>query len=193
MPSNQLILCCPLLLLPSIFPSIGVFSNEWALCIRWPKYWSFSFSIRLSNEYSGLTFFRTDWFDLLAIQGTLRSLLQHPNSTASTLQPSAFFMVQPSHPYLHAYLLSCVWLVVTTWTVVHQAPLSMLFSRQEYWSELPCPPPGNPPNPGIEPRSPALQADSLQSEPPGKPIHDYWRNHSFDYTDLCQKSDVFAF
>ena len=97
MPSNHLILCCPLLLLPSIFPSIRVFSNELALHIRWPKYWSFNFSISPSNEYS-LVSFRIDWFDLLAVQGTLKSLLQHHNLKASVLQCSTFFMVQLSHP-----------------------------------------------------------------------------------------------
>ena len=100
MPSNHIILCCPLLLLPSIFRSIRVFSNESALHIRWPKYWSFSFSISPSNEYSGLISFRTDWLDLLAVQGTLKSLLQHPSSKASILQRSAFFIVQLSHPYM---------------------------------------------------------------------------------------------
>ena len=100
MPSNHLILCHPLLLLPSIFPSIRVFSNESVLCIRWPKYWSFSFSISPSNEYSGQIFFRMDWLDLLAVQGTLKSLLQHHSSTASILQCSAFFIVQLSHPYM---------------------------------------------------------------------------------------------
>ena len=98
MPSNHLILCRPLLLLPSIFPSIRVFSNESALPIRWPKYWSFSFSISPSNEYSGLISFRIDWFDLLAVQGTLKSLLQHHSSKASVLQCSAFFVVPLSHP-----------------------------------------------------------------------------------------------
>ena len=98
-PSNHLILCRPLLLLSSIFPRIRVFSNESLLCIRWPKYWSFSFSISPSNEYSGLISFRIDRFDLLAVQGTLKSLLQHYSSKASILQCSAFFMVQPSHPY----------------------------------------------------------------------------------------------
>ena len=98
MPSNQLILCHPLLLLPSIFASIRVFSNESFLHITWPKYWSFSFSISPSNEYSGLISFRMDWFDLLAVQGTLKSLLQHHSSKASTFQLSAFFMVQLSHP-----------------------------------------------------------------------------------------------
>ena len=100
MPSNHLILCCPLLLLPSIFPSIRVFSNESVLRIRWSKYWSFGFSISPSNEYSGLIFFRMDWLDLLAVQGTLKSLLQHQSSKASILQHSAFFIVQLSHPYV---------------------------------------------------------------------------------------------
>ena len=100
MPSNHLILCCPLLFLPSIFPSIRVCSNELALCIRWPKYWSFSFNINHSNEYSGLISFRMDWLDLLAVQGTLKSLLQHYSSKTSTLWRSAFFIVQLSHPYM---------------------------------------------------------------------------------------------
>ena len=98
MPSNHLILCHPLLLLPSIFPSIRVFSNESAVHIRWPKYWSFSFSINPSNEYSGLISFRMDWLDLLAVQGTLKSLLQHHSSKATILQYSAFFILQLSHP-----------------------------------------------------------------------------------------------
>ena len=123
MPSNHLILCHPLLLLPSIFPSIRIFSNESVLCIKWPKYWSFSFSISFSNEYSGLISFRIHWFDLLAVQGTLKSLLQHYNSKALILQCSAFFMVQLSHPYMT----------------------------------------------------------------------DYWKNHSFNKTDLCRQSDVSAF
>ena len=99
MPSNSLILCY-ILLLPSIFPSIKVFSNESALHIRWPKYWSFNFSISPSNESSGLISFRMDWLDLLAVQGTLKSLLQHHSAKASNLRPSAFFMVQLSHPYM---------------------------------------------------------------------------------------------
>ena len=99
MLSNHIILCHPLFLLPSIFPSIRVFFNESALCIRWPKYWSFNFSISPSSEYSGLISFRTDWFDLLTVQGTLKSLFQQHNSKASILQCSAFFMVQLSHPY----------------------------------------------------------------------------------------------
>ena len=100
MLSNHLIFCCPLLLLPSIFPSIRVFSSELALCIRWPKHWSFSYSISPSNEYSELISFRIDWFDLLAVQGTLKSLLQHHNLKASILQHSAFFMVQLSNLYM---------------------------------------------------------------------------------------------
>ena len=106
MPSNHLVLCRPLLLQPSILPSIRVFSNESVLCIRWPKYWSFSFSISASNEYSGLISFAIDWFDLLAVQGTLKSLLQHHSSKASILPCSAFFMVQLSHPYMLLLLLS---------------------------------------------------------------------------------------
>ena len=100
MSSNHLILCCPLLLLPSIFPSLRVFSNESALRISWPKYWSFSFNISPSNEHPGLISFRMDWLDLLAVQGTLKSLLQHHRSKASMLQHSAFFIVQLSCPYM---------------------------------------------------------------------------------------------
>ena len=100
MPSNHLILCHPLLLLPSIFPSIRVFSKESALCIRWAKYWSFSFSISPPNEHPGLISFRMDWLDLLAVQGTLKSLLQHQSSKASILWRSPFFIVQLSHPYM---------------------------------------------------------------------------------------------
>ena len=100
MPFNHFMLCHPLLLLPSIFPSIRVFSNEWTLHMRWPKDWSFSLSISPSNEYLGLISFRMDWLDLLAVQGTLKSLLQHHSSKASILWRSAFFMVQLSHPYM---------------------------------------------------------------------------------------------
>ena len=100
MPSNHLILCRSLLLLPSIFPSISAFSNESAYSMRWPKYWSFSFNINPSNEHPGLISFRMDWLDLLAIQGTLKSLLQHHSSKASILWCSAFFIVQLSHPYM---------------------------------------------------------------------------------------------
>ena len=100
MPSNLIILCCPLLFLPSVFPSIRVFPNEQVLHIRWPNYWNFSFSISLPTEYSGLISFRMDWFDLLAAQGTLKSLLKHHSSKASVLQRSAFFMVQISYPHM---------------------------------------------------------------------------------------------
>ena len=121
MPSNHLILCHPLLL-PSIFPRIRVFSNESALRIRWPKYWSFSFSISPSNEHSGLIFFRTDGFDLLAVPGTLKSLLHH-NSKASILQCSVFFMVQLSHPYMTTGKT----VALTMWTFVSKAK-SLLFT-----------------------------------------------------------------
>ena len=114
MPSNHLSLCHPLLLLLSIFPSIRVFSNESALCIRWSKYWSFSFSISHSNEYSGLISFRMDWLDLLAVQGTLKSLLQHHRSKASILQHSAFFIVLLSHPYMTIGKT----IALTSWTFV---------------------------------------------------------------------------
>ena len=123
MPSNRLILCCPLLLLLSIFPSIRVFSNESVLYIRWPKYCSFSFSISPSNEYSGLISFRIDWFDLLAVQGTLKSLLQYHSSKASVLQCSAFFMVQLSH----SYRTTGKNIVLTRWTFVSKI-MSLLFN-----------------------------------------------------------------
>ena len=127
MPSNYLILCHPLLLLPSIFPSIRVFSNESALHIRWPKYWSFSFSISPSNEYSGLISFRIDWLDLIEVQGTLKSLLQHHSSKASILRHSAFFMVQLSHPYMTTGKT----IALTRWTFVSKvmSPLFNTLSR----------------------------------------------------------------
>ena len=129
MLSNHLILCHPLLLPPSIFPSIRVFSNE-SVLIRWPKYWSFSFSIGPSNEYSGLISFRMDWLDLPAVQGTLKSLLQHHSWKASTLQCSAFSMVQLSHPYMTTGShFSRVQLFATLWSVARQAPLPMGLSR----------------------------------------------------------------
>ena len=162
MLSNHLSLCCPLLLL-SIFPSIRVFSNELALRIRWPKYWSFSCS--LSNDYLGLISFRIDWFDFFAIHGILKRLLWHHSLKASVLWCWAFFMVQLSHLYMVVVKwLSRVWLFATSWTS------SMGFSRQEYWSGLPFPSPGDLPDPGIEPGSPALGEDALTSESPGKPI-----------------------
>ena len=122
MPSNHLILCCPLLLLPSIFPSIRVFSNESALHIRWLKYWSFSFNISPSNEHSGLISFRIDWLDLLAVQGTLKSLLQHHSSKASILQRSAFLIVQLSHLYITNGKI----IALTRWTFVGKV-MSLLF------------------------------------------------------------------
>ena len=123
MPSNHLILCHPLLLLPSIFPSIRVSSSESVLHIRWSKYWSFSFSISPSNEYSGLISFRMNWLDLLAVQGTLKSLLQHHSSKASILRLSAFFIVQLSHPYMTTGKT----VALTTWTFVGKV-MSLLFN-----------------------------------------------------------------
>ena len=123
MPSNHLILCYPLFLLPLIFPSIRVFSNESVLCIRLPEYWSFSFSISPSNQHSGLISFRMDWLDLLAVQGTLKSLLQHHSSKASVLWCSAFFIVQLSHPYMTTHKT----IVLTRQTFVGQV-MSLLFN-----------------------------------------------------------------
>ena len=123
MASNHLILCHPLLLLASNFPSIRVISSESVLLIRWPKYWSFSFSISPSNEHSGLISFRTDWLDLLAVQGTLKSLLQHRSSKASILHCSAFFMVQPLHPYMTTEKT----IVLTRWTFVSKV-MSLLLN-----------------------------------------------------------------
>ena len=123
MPSNHLILCHPLLLLPSIFPSIRVFSKKSALFVRWPKYWSFSFNISPSNEHQGLISFRMDWLDLLAVQGTLKSLLQHHSSKASILWHSAFFIVQLSHPYMT----NGKTIASTRWTFVGKV-MSLLFN-----------------------------------------------------------------
>ena len=123
MPSNHLILCHPLLLLPSIFPSIRVFSNESALSIWWPKYWSFSFNISPSSEYSELISFRMDWLDLLVVQGTLKSLLQHHSSKVSILQCSAFFIVQLSYPYM----ITGKTIALTRWTFVDKV-MSLLFN-----------------------------------------------------------------
>ena len=123
MPSNHLILCCSLLLLPSIFPSIRVFSNESTLHMMWPKYWSFSFSISPSNEHPGLISFKIDWFDLLAVQETLKSLLQHHSSKASILRCSAFFIVQLSHPYRTIGKT----VALTRWTFVGKI-MSLLFN-----------------------------------------------------------------
>ena len=123
MPSNHLILCCPLLLLPSISPNIRVFSNESALCIRWPKYWSFSFIISPSNEHPGLVSLRMDWLDVLAVQGTPKSLLQHHSSKASIIWHSAFFTVQLSHPYMSTGKT----IPLTRWTFVGKV-MSLLFN-----------------------------------------------------------------
>ena len=123
MPSNHLILCPPILLPPSIFPSTRVFSNESALCIRWPKYWSFSFNISPSNEHPGLVSFRMDWLDLLAVQGTLKSLLQHHTSKAPILRCSAFFIVQLSHPYMTTRKT----IALTRWTFVGKV-MPLLFN-----------------------------------------------------------------
>ena len=131
MPSNHLILYCPLLLPPSIFPSIRVFSNESALHIRWPKYWRLSFSISSSNEYSGLISFRMDWVGLLAVQGTLKSLLQHHSSKASILRCSAFFMVQLSYPYMTTGKT----IALTIWTFVGKV-LSLLLQQCQGLSGL---------------------------------------------------------
>ena len=128
MPSNHLILCRPLLLLPSIFPSIRVFSNESALRIRWPKYWSFSFSISPSNEHPGLISFRMDSLDFLAVQGTLKSLLQHHSSKASIFQRSAFFIVQLSHPYMTTGKT----IALTRWTFFDKV-MSLLFNMLSRW------------------------------------------------------------
>ena len=129
MPSKHLILCRPLHLLPSIFPSIRVFSNESALHMRWPKYWSFSFSISPSSEHPGLISFRVDWLDLLAVQGTLKSLLQHHSSKASILRRSAFFIVQLSHPYM----ITGKTIALTRRTFVGKV-MSLLFNMPSSWS-----------------------------------------------------------
>ena len=149
MPSNHLILCHPLLLLPSIPPSIRVFFNESALRMRWPKYWSFSFNINTSNEHSQLISFRMDWLDLLAVQGTLKSLIQHQKM-------DIYLKRVTSIKDRNGMDLTDAEDIKKRW--------------QEYWSRLPFPSPGDLPDPGIEPRSPTLQADTLTSEPPGKPL-----------------------
>ena len=129
MPSNHLILCHLLLLLPSIFPSIRIFSNEPVFHIRWPKYWSFSFSISPSSDYSGLIYFRMNWMDLLAVQGTLKSLLQHHSSKASIPQYSAFFVVRLSHPYMTTGKT----IALTSWTFFGKV-VSLLFNMLSSWS-----------------------------------------------------------
>ena len=130
-PSNQLILCRPLLLLPLIFPSIMVFSSESVLCIMWPSYWSFIFSISPSKEYSGLMLFRIDWLYILAVQGTLKNLLQHHSSKASILWHSAFFIVQLLHPYMTTGKS----IALTRWTFVGKV-ISLLFNSSQIYSDL---------------------------------------------------------
>ena len=135
MPSNHLIFCCPFLLLPSFFPSIRVFSNESALRIRWPKYWSCSFNISPSNEHPGLISFRMDWLDLLAVQGTLKSLLQHHSSKASILRGSAFFIVQLSHPYMSTGKT----IALTRWTFVDRIRLRKINKEWLCWDFIKLP------------------------------------------------------
>ena len=132
-PSNHLILCLPLLLLPSIFPSIRIFSNESALHTRWPNYWSFGFSISPSNEYSGLISFRIDWVDLIAVQGTVKSLLQHHSSKASIIWCSVFFIVQLSHPYMTARKT----IALTRWTFVGKVIFLLLMKSRVVITFLP--------------------------------------------------------
>ena len=131
MATSHLILCCPLHL-PSIFPSIRVFSNESVLGIRWPKYWSFSFSISPSNEHPGMISFRMDWLDVLAVQGTLKSLLQHHSSKASILQCPAFFMVQLSHPYMTTGKI----IALTRWTFVGKSKELCLKNKRHYLKQI---------------------------------------------------------
>ena len=154
MPSNHFILCHPLLLPPSLFPSIRVFSNESVLCIRWPKYGSFGFSLSPSNEYSGLISFRMVWLALLAVQGTLKSLLQHQSSKTSILQCSAFFMVPRSHPYMT----TGITIVLTRWTFIGKI-MSLLFNMLSSFVRA------------FFPRSKHLLISSLQS--PSAVISDY--------------------
>ena len=141
MPSNHLIFCCLLLLLPSIFPSIRVFSNESALYIRQPKYWSFSFNISPSNEHPGLISLRMDWLDLLAVQGTLKHLLQNESQTIKKMAIGTYISIITLNVKVKVKSLSCVQLFATLWTVVYEASPSMGFSRQEYCSGLPFPSP----------------------------------------------------
>ena len=142
MPFNHLILCCPLLVLPSIFPSTRVFSSESVLHIRWPRYWSFSFSISPSNEHSGLVSSRSDWFDLLALQGTPKSLLQHHSSKASILHCSAFFIVQLSHPYMTTG--KTIALTIQTFVTKYQSVSSVTQSCLTLCHPMDCSMPGFP-------------------------------------------------
>ena len=157
MPSNHLILCHPLLLLPSIPPSIRIFSNESTLCMRWPKYWSFSFSISPSNEYPGLISFRMDWLDLLAVQGTLQGLLQHHSSKASIPWLIHINVWQKSLQYCKIISLQLIKKNEKKYKSINSSALNFL-------------------------HSPTLTS-----------IHDYWRNHSLDYTDISWQRNVSAF
>ena len=173
MPSNHLILCHSLLLLPSIFPSIRVFSNESVLCIRWPKYQSFSFNISPSNEYSGLISFRMDWVDILAAQGTLKSLLQHHSSKASILPCSAFFIIQLSHPYMTTGKT----IVLTTWTFIRKVmpPFFNMLSQFSSVAQL-CP----------------TLRDPMNCSTPGLPAHhqlpEFTQTHMHQVSDAIQPS-----
>ena len=157
MPSSHLILCRPLLLLPPIPPSIGVFSNKSTLCMRWSNYWSFSFNISPSNEHPGLISFRMDWLDLLAVQGTLKSLLQHHSSKASVLRLSAFFTVQLSHPSMTTGKI----IALTRWTSLQSKGLSRVFSNTTVPKHQ-------------------FSALSFVYSPTLTSIHDYWKSHSLD-------------
>ena len=183
-PSNRLILCCPLLLLPTIFPNIRVLSSELALGIRWPKYWSFSFSIIPSKKYPGLISFRMDWLDLLAVQGTLKSLLQHHSSKASILWCSAFFTAHLSHLVLFVSdsqrigaSASVLPMNIQAWYPLRLTGLislqSMGLSRVFLTSQF---------------KSINSSVLSLLYGPASISIHEYWKNHSFDYMDLCRQS-----
>ena len=180
MPPNHLILCSPLLLLPSNFPRIRVFSNESALRIRWPKYWSFSFSISPSNEHPGLISFRMDWLDLLTVQGTLKSLLQYHSSKASILRRSAFFTVQLSHPYMTTgKTIALTRRIVSPklWILKYTLSSSQIVSLNSF------------------PRLHSISslALSLLYGLTLPSIRDYQKNHSFDSMDLCRPSDISVF
>ena len=158
MPSSHLILYCPLLLLPPIPPSIRVFSNESALCMRWPKYWSFSFSISPSNEHPRLISFRMDWLDLLAVQGALKSLLQHHSSKASFFRCSAFFTVQLSHPYMTTGKT----IALTRWTFVGKVmPLNLGSSKSHFQPNMPHPCSSL----SVVQQNPSFLCGSIQSQP----------------------------
>ena len=176
MPSNHLILFHPLLLPPSIFPNIRVFSNESALCIRWPKYWSFSFNISPSNEHPGLISFRMDWLDLLAVPETLKSLLQHHSSKASILCRSAFFIVQLSHPSMTPGKT----IALTRWTFVDKV-MSLIFNMSVQFSQFSS----------VAQLCPTL-CDPMNHSRPGLPVHhqlpEFTQNHIHRVSDAIQPS-----